>query len=614
MSDSRYAVGIDLGTTHCAVASVELAPSADDTLPLTSLALPQLIAPGEVEERTLLPSFLYLPHATELAAGAQTLPWPDYPTQFVVGEAARSLGVKSGLRLVSSAKSWLCQPAVDRHAALLPLNAAEDVQKLSPLATTAEFLKHLRSAWDHAHPEAPLGKQLLSIGVPASFDPAARELTAEAARVAGLEHAVLIEKPQAALYSWLGTSAAGWREQVRVGDVILVVDVGGGTSDFSLISVREQAGELELERVAVGEHILLGGDNMDLALAYALKQKLETEGRTLDAAQMSTLTQMARVAKERLLNHPKEPHAPVVLPGRGSKLVGGQLKTQLERAELERVLLEGFFPVVPAAARPAVRARGALTQLGLPYAQDAAITRHLAAFLGRQAAALKSEGQTGTGTAAGDFARPTAVLFNGGVFKSALLRERICGVLDGWLSEVGAEPVRVLAGAELDAAVARGAAYYGWVRTGHGIRIRGGTAMAYYVGIESAMPAVPGLPPPLSALCIAPFGLEEGTSADMPEAAFGLVVGEPVRFHFFGSSTRRDDEAGHVLERWSESELSGLQDIEITLAAEQHRPGEIVNVQLQAAVTEVGTLQLEAVSKTSGERWRVELDTRDSTG
>jgi len=293
-----------------------------------------------------------------------------------------------------------------------------------------------------------------------------------------------------------------------------------------------------------------------------------------------------------------------VIPGRGSKLVGGSIRAELTRADIERLLLDGFFPLVAGGARPVARARAGLTQVGLPYAQDAAITRHLAAFLARQAGALGAGGEQG-------LARPTAVLFNGGVFKSALLRERVRAVLDGFLAEVGAEPLRVLPGADLDLAVARGAAYYGYVRGGHGIRIRGGTAMAYYVGVESAMPAVPGLPPPLSALCLAPFGLEEGTRADMPEAEFGLVVGEPVRFHFFGSSVRREDRAGALLETFGEDELSALQDIEVTLPAEQERPGEPVIVRLQAGVTEVGTLQLEAVAKASGTRWKVELDTRD---
>jgi hypothetical protein len=360
-----------------------------------------------------------------------------------------------------------------------------------------------------------------------------------------------------------------------------------------------------LERIAVGDHILLGGDNMDLALAFFLKRELEAQGHPLDANQLVTLTQAARVAKERLLSVPDEAAAAVVLPGRGSKLVGGSLKCELQRSDLESLLLEGFFPQVPSSARPATRARVALTQVGLPYAQDAAITRHLAAFLAKQAGAIEGSRDS--------FARPTALLFNGGVFKSPLLRERVQGALDAWLAEVNAPPVRVLQGADLDLAVGRGAAYYSWVRSGHGIRIRGGTAMAFYVGIESAMPAVPGLPPPISALCIAPFGLEEGSNANMPEAEFGLVVGEPVRFHFFGSSIRREDTAGSVLEHVTEPELTALQDIEVTLDAEQHAPGEAVTVRLQAGVTEVGTLQLEAVASATGERWKVELDTREGS-
>lgn len=607
MTSIRRAVGIDLGTTHCALASVDLEHSQGDEVALSEHPVPQVIAPGQVEARMLLPSFLYLPHPSELEPGALTLPWPNHPTDRAVGEVARLLGSKSALRLVSSAKSWLCHPAVDRRAPILPAGAPPEVPKVSPLEVSVRYLEHLRCAWDQAHPDAPLAQQLVTITVPASFDPAARELTAEAARLSGLPDAVLLEEPQAALYSWIASAGRTFRDQVQVGDVILVIDVGGGTSDFSLIAVREAEGDLQLERIAVGDHILLGGDNMDLALAYFLKGELETNGHAIDAAQFAALTQAARAAKEQLLGAQDAQSAPVVIPGRGSKLVGGSIRTELTRADIERLLLEGFFPVVSSDARPVSRARAGLTQLGLPYAQDPAITRHLAAFLARQAGALGDGGAHG-------LVRPTAILFNGGVFKSALLRERVRAVLDGFLAEASAEPLRVLAGGDLDLAVSRGAAYYGHVRSGHGIRIRGGTAMAYYVGVESAMPAVPGLPPPLSALCVAPFGLEEGTRADMPEAEFGLVVGEPVRFHFFGSSVRRDDRAGEVLDAWSEDELSPLQDIEVTLPAEQQareRPGEAVIVRLQAGVTEVGTLQLEAVAKSTGTRWKVELDTRD---
>ncbi len=610
MSESRYAVGIDLGTTHCALAAVELpatgeAPARDAEVVGRILAVPQVVAPGNVEPRHLLPSFLYLPHPDELPEGALTLPWLTAAGAPAVGEVARQLGAKSVQRLVASAKSWLCHPGVDRRAPILPAGAPDEVPKISPLEASVRYLEHLKAAFDHAHPGEPLEAQRLTLTVPASFDPAARELTAEAARQAGLGHAVLLEEPQAALYSWIMTSEGGFREQVSVGDVILVIDVGGGTTDLSLIAVREEEGNVALERIAVGEHILLGGDNMDLALAYHLKGQLERDGRTLDAMQMLALTHAARVAKERLLTHTEEAEAPVVIPGRGSKLVGGTLRATLAREDLATVLLDGFFPVVDAAARPATRARAGLTQLGLPYAQDAGITRHLAAFLGKQAGAL--------GAADGAaFARPSAILFNGGVFKSALLEDRVLSVVNGWLEASGAPPARKLSGADLDLAVARGAAYYGYVREGHGIRIRGGTAMAYYVGVESAMPAVPGMPPPMSALCVAPFGLEEGTRAAMPDTELGLVVGEPVRFRFFGSSVRREDVPGVLLDRVDGEELGSLQDIEVTLPAEGKQEGEIVVVRLQAGITEVGTLELEAVEKQGPRRWKVELDTRES--
>jgi molecular chaperone DnaK (HSP70) len=602
VSEPVHAVGIDLGTTHCAVSSIDLELSEGEQVAESPFSVTQLVAPGQVEQRDLLPSFLYLPHDHELAPGDLTLPWPNHPQSSAVGEIARALGIKSAARLVSSAKSWLGYTAIDRRAPILPAGAPSDVAKVSPLEASVRYLEHLRAAWDAAHADAPLSEQLVTITVPASFDPAARELTAEAARAAGLGHAVLLEEPQAALYSWVSSSQGEWRRQVGVDDAILVIDVGGGTSDFSLIAVREQHGELSLERIAVGEHILLGGDNMDLALAYWLRTQLEQNGSTLDPVQAATLTQAARVAKEQLLTDLDLQSAPVTIPGRGSKLIGGALNTELTRDDLERILLDGFFPPVESDARPLSRARAALTQLGLPYAQDAAVTRHLAAFLARQAGALEDGAYA--------FARPTAVLFNGGVFKSQLLQDRIVGVLDQWLASTGAEPVRVLQGADLDLAVARGAAYYGQVRQGGGIRIRGGTAMAYYVGVESAMPAVPGLPPPLQAVCVAPFGLEEGTRADLPAAEFGLVTGEPVRFRFFGSSVRRDDRAGDVLDRWTSDEMQELQEIEALLPSERHSPGEIITVQLQAGVTEVGTLEVEAVEREGAQRWKVEFDTR----
>lgn len=617
-SSPRYAIGIDLGTTHCALAYVDTAASDGEKTQSGFVNIAQLTAPGTVEEPPLLPSFLYLPHADEIPPGELALPWNAQPGS-VVGQFARSRGATTPIRLVSSAKSWLCHPGVDRRAAILPHDAPLEVAKVSPLEASVRYLTHLREAWNHAHPEAPFDAQSITVTIPASFDPAARELTAEAAQMAGYQGVTLLEEPQAALYSWIDGSQGGWRKNVKPGDVILVVDVGGGTSDFSLIAVVEQEGNLALHRIAVGDHILLGGDNMDLALAHTVARKLSAQGKALDPWQLRALTHGCRAAKEALLSDASLSAVPLVVPSRGSKLIGGAIRSELTREEVGTVLLEGFFPQVEAAARPQVRTRSGLAQLGLPYAQDAGITRHLAAFLGRQAGALAELAAT-TGDASfasqqsqdASFLHPSVVLFNGGVFKSDLLGQRTLATINGWLAGEGAAPARLLEGADLDLAVARGAAYYGHVRRGRGVRIRGGTAHAYYVAVESAMPAVPGMEPPIQALCVAPFGMEEGTEAELPPQEFGLVVGEPVRFRFFGSTVRRQDQVGTLLDFWQPEELQELDAIEATLPADGRQAGEVVAVRLNVAVTETGTLELAAVASGAGQRWKVEFNMRGS--
>ena len=608
MSNPRYAIGIDLGTTHCALSWVDLAhPEA----PPQILPIAQQSAPGAVQDYALLPSFIYLPHASEFADGDLALPWHS-DTQAVVGEWARSHGAQTPIRLVSSAKSWLCHAGVDRRAAILPNDAPDEVARISPLEASTRYLAHLRDAWNHTHPDAPFDQQALTVTIPASFDPAARELTAEAAQAAGYTGVTLLEEPQAALYSWIAQSGGSWRKQVKVGDVILVVDVGGGTSDFSLIAVVEQDGNLQLHRVAVGEHILLGGDNMDLALAHGVARQLASEGKALDPWQMRALTYACRLAKEKLLTDADVHSVPLLIPSRGARLIGGSIHAELTRDALTATILEGFFPQVESHARPVSRARAGLTQLGLPYAQDAAVTRHLAALLGRQVGATAALGGFAPQQDA-SFLHPTAVLFNGGVFKSDLLVQRTLATLNGWLQAEAAPAARLLDGADLDFAVARGAAYYGAVRGGQGIRIRGGTAMAYYVGVESAMPAVPGLEPPVQALCVAPFGMEEGTEAALPPQEFGLVVGEAVRFRFFGSSVRRDDMVGQMLDFWTPDELQELAEIEATLPAEGRAVGEVVPVKLHARVSEIGTLELLAVPRSGGEGWKVEFEVRSDS-
>ena len=605
---ARFSIGIDLGTTHCALSYVDMQASDGEQVVQQVLDVPQLTAPASVEGRPLLPSFLYLPHESELSPADLALPW-GASQDAVAGEFARQRGAATPIRLVASAKSWLCHPGVDRRAPLLPADAPPEVERISPLAASTRYLQHLRQAWDAAHPGAPFDQQDITVTIPASFDPAARELTAEACRAAGYQQLTLLEEPQAALYSWIEASGGGWRKQVAHGDVILVVDVGGGTTDLSLIAVLEQGGNLQLQRVAVGEHILLGGDNMDLALAYGVARKLAAEGRQLDAWQTRALAHGCRAAKEQLLADDALQAVPVVVPSRGSKLIGGSIRTEVTRAEVLALLVEGFFPPVAVSDKPQTRARAALTQLGLPYAQDAAVTRHLAAFLSRQAGAVEQveglQGQPGA-----SFLHPTAILFNGGVLKARQIEQRILEVVNGWLSAEGAPPARLLEGANLDLAVARGAAYYGHVRRGRGVRIRGGTAQSYYVGVESNMPAIPGMEPPISALCLAPFGMEEGTEVALDAQEFGLVVGQPVRLRFFGSSMRRQDAVGSVLDFWGPEELVELQQIEAQLPAEGRTPGEVVAVQLLARVTDIGTLELLAVPVGGSERWKVEFDVR----
>ncbi len=603
-----FSVGIDLGTTHCVLSWVDMNQSEETEILQEVLPIPQLTAPGTVEEKSQLPSFLYQAHEAEISGGEIALPWNPHP-EHIVGEIARNLGSKTPIRLVSSAKSWLCHAGVDCKAPILPAEAPEEVERISPFQATCAYLEHLCSAWNHQYPDAPLNQQDVTITVPASFDPAARELTVDAAKTVGLDQAILLEEPQSALYSWIERSQGEWRNQARVGDIILVIDIGGGTTDLSLIAVTESDGNLELTRIAVGDHILLGGDNMDLALAYTVKAKLEQDGKRLEAWQIQALTHGCRDAKEQILSDPGADNIPLVVPSRGSSLIGGTLRTELTREEVNRVLVEGFFPNISVDERPASRARSGLRTAGLPYAQDAGITRHLAAFLAKQLSAREEMSDISLPENA-SFLHPSAVLFNGGVLKSDLLGQRLMEVLNSWLTSEAAPGARLLEGADLDLAVARGAAYYGFVRKGKGVRIKGGTAAAYYVGVESAMPAVPGMMPELQALCIAPFGMEEGTEQELAGDEFGLVIGEPVRFRFFSSTVRRDDQVGARLEHWPEGELEELDEIEITLPVENHTPGEVIPVHLCAAVTEVGTLELQAVSTQDGSRWKIEFDVR----
>ena len=608
MAVSRFVVGIDLGTTNSALAYVDTGAGEAESHRPTFFAIPQVVQPGVVEERPLLPSFLYLPGPNELPAGSLKLPW-DANRDFAVGEFARMQGSLVPTRLVSSAKSWLCHSGIDRRSPVLPWKALENARRVSPLEASTLYLKHMAEAWNYKmakdRPENRLEQQDIILTVPASFDAVARELTVEAARAAGLEHVTLLEEPQAAFYAWIDASHDGWRKLVEVGDAVLIADVGGGTTDLTLISVAEEAGQLALNRVAVGDHILLGGDNMDLALAHTMAQAFTARNIKLDAGQILMLWHSCRAAKERLFGEPSLASAPVTVLGRGSKVIGGMIKGELSRADLERVLLEGFFPPCPANAEPVRQKAVGLQELGLPYASDPAVTKHLAQFLARHAGSLTERPKPGRGKKSVPTTGPTAVLFNGGVFKADLLRERVVSVLNDW----GGGKVKVLHNDDMDRAVARGSAYYGQVRRGKGVRIRGGAARVYYVGVETSLPAVPGFPPPMKALCVVPFGMEEGTEADIPGQEFGLVVGAPAEFRLLGSTVRRGDTTGTLVEEW-EGQIDELGPLSTTLEAPK-KEGQLVPVHLQSRMTEIGTLELWCLSRDSKQRWKLEFNVRE---
>lgn len=613
--DTRYIVGIDLGTTNSALAQFDTAlPEEESRIAIESI--PQLVNPNEIdEERSLLPSFLYVPGELDFAKGDLALPWEREP-QFVVGELARRRGAENPARLVASAKSWLSYAAAGRTSPILPWGAPEEVRKLSPVEASAQYLIYLRQVWDSRvnvkkHPELALGEQEVMLTVPASFDEEARELTIRAADQAGLRNVTLLEEPQAAFYAWIDAQGESWRKTIKVGELILVCDIGGGTTDFSLITVTEESGELVLKRVAVGDHILLGGDNMDLALARLLQQRLEEDGHRIDTWQLQGLWHQCRTAKEKLFAEPKSQKQPITLLGKGSKLVGGTVKTELRREDLERVLTDGFFPVVRSDEMPARQRRIGFQELGLPYAADPAVTKHLARFLAQQTSNSPEAEAIRRGP--GGFACPTRVLFNGGVMKAGVLRGRVVEVLNNWLQAEGFEPLgerQVLDAPDMDHAVARGAAYYGRAKRGRGVRIRSGAARTYYVGIESAMPAVPGMPAPLKALCVVPFGMEEGTDAVIPGREFGLVVGEPAEFRFLSSTVRKQDQIGGIIEDWSE-DIEELSPLEVTLNLDGEEDS-VLPVRLETRVTELGTLEVWCVAREGSQRWKLEFNIRES--
>ena len=629
---ARHTVGIDLGTTHTVVASVDR-QAANAAIELFHVE--QLVAPGEVAPRPLLPSLRYHPAEGELAADALQLPWhaddPGGVAAVAVGALARRLGAQVPGRLVASAKSWLSHAAVDRTAAILPWGAAEGVPRVSPVAASASYLAHVRAAWDARHPGQPLARQEVVLTVPASFDEAARELTLEAARHAGLPRLRLLEEPQAALYDWLHRHAATLAGDLAATRLVLVCDVGGGTTDLSLIRVEPPAADEtlpRLTRIGVGNHLMLGGDNMDLALAHRVESQWADGGGRLSAARLSQLIERCRSAKEQLLAADAPDSVPVTLLGGGSRLIGGTRTVDIARADVEALIVDGFFPHVAATNAPQ-RARGAIVEFGLPYASDAAVTRHLAGFLQRHAAASREAlGAAADDAPDGDAVPisgpvpvpiPDTLLLNGGVFRAPALAGRLQAVLAGWRGA----PLQLLHNDNPDVAVARGAVAFALAQHGGAAQIGGGSARSYVLQLARGKRRPNDPAAARRGVCVLARGAEPGAPVRLAQQ-FALRLGQPVRFHLLSSTADAADaaplQAGDLVELDAPAaspqavDWTPLPPIATVLSDTAGARGEVA-VQLEAELTEVGTLELHCVTREGPERrWRLQFQLREADG
>jgi molecular chaperone DnaK (HSP70) len=607
---AHFTLGIDLGTSNSAIAVGDI-ESGDTRI----VKIAQLLGPNQLGEMPTLPSAIYIPHHEEFPEGSFPLPWNDAGEPAIIGQFARDRGALVPDRLVTSAKSWLSNPHIDPKQRILPWRSDIAEEKLSPLECSRRYLQHLRDALLYAERaqgrDWDLSEGEIVVTVPASFDEVARSLTAEAAKAAGLGDVTLLEEPQAAFYAWTAQAGRTWRDLVAHGDIVLVCDVGGGTADFSLIAVTDVAGSLELERVSVGEHILLGGDNMDLALAHVLHAQLEAAGKSLDSWQFLALVHAASKAKIVLFENDALAQAPIAVPSRGSSLLARTVSTTLDRGTLQQVVLDGFFAKTSIGDLPQESRKGALQEFGLPYASDPVVSKHIARFLARSLQNVKASEKLAAlvGPGAGtEVLMPTAVLFNGGVFKAPAIRARVLDLLSDWNR---GQPIRELQGFEPDLAVARGAAIYGRHRaTGKGVRIKAGASRSYYIGLEASMPAIPGYKPPLKALCVVPQGMEEGTELLIEEREFGLVTGRAAEFRFFSSSVRSGDTPGQILPN-AERDLEDTGLLEIEIPALGDVPvGQVVPVRINPVITELGILELWMKHTNSDRRWKVEFQVR----
>ena len=622
-ASSRFLIGIDLGTTNSAVAYVDTEEKTTRGAPppVRVFETPQLVADGEVRALPSLPSFIYFTDEAEDAAPGLRLPWEEETDGALVGVFARERGALAPGRQVASAKSWLCLSSIDRTADILPWDAEGGDKVCSPVAASGRYLTHLRDAWNYSMAKGEGGavvealrfeRQQVVLTVPASFDEEARELTVAAAREAGIENLTLLEEPLAAFYAWIAAQKGGLKRQLKDGQLVLVCDVGGGTTDFSLIRVRVEGGEVRFERTAIGEHLLLGGDNVDLALARLVEEKL---GRPrLSLRQQNALRRQCCAAKERLLGDDAVESAPVTVLGGGRSVIGGALSTQLTRAEVEDVLAEGFLPVSAPEDLPASERRTGLRELGLPYASDPAVTKHLAAFLTQAALAMKAGEEEaveveGVATATlATLARPDAILFNGGFFHPALARERLVETVAAWFPQTGKRwRPKVLHNETPESAVAVGAAYYARVRRMGGVRVSGGSARGYYIGVQQQGHGAGTNTERLTAVCVLPRGTEEGTRLELLRE-FTALTNRPVSFTLYSTTTLQDAQ-GEVV-RFVEGELHRHAPLVTALRYGKRSRHIELEVRLTAQFTEVGTLELWCEAPKSGHRWRLQFQLR----
>lgn len=590
---SRYVVGIDLGTTNCALGYVD---TTEEEWSVSLLEIPQWVDWGQIEKRKTLPSFLYQPTDELRSSVSRGLPWDDDQPQLITGMLARDAGLRHPGRRISSAKSWLSHDAVDRWADLLPWHGDADVQRMSPVEASSHYLLHLRQTWDHQFPNDPLSDQDVIITLPASFDEVARELTIAAAKRAGLPRVYLIEEPQAAFYAWIDNHRTDWFERATAGQMILVCDIGGGTSDFTLIRVRPAGAadeQVQFHRVAVGKHLILGGDNLDLALAKFVEPRFAASGE-LPPRDWDRLIQVCRSAKETMLGTSRPDVLTLTLPSEGSRLIGGARTAELSADEVDTVLLDGFFPAVDATAQPHEGASG-FREFGLPYADDPAITRHLAAFLQQHARAGLEATDSSSAT------RPDLILFNGGVMNADRLCDRITDCVANWFANGSSWRPTVLDAKALDLAVAHGAAYYGMVRRGRGVRIAANLGRSYYMQVADQPPET---------MCVIPGSAEAGQSYQ-PAVDLMMELGQPVQFPLWVSSTRLADQAGQLV-NLDPQHLTPLPPIRTVLTRGRRQSQQQIQVRIETELSEIGTLSLFCVEVDSGQRWKLEFDIRST--